>query len=145
MTDQDRRTAIAAVLAQQEAAWRAGDAAGFSAMVLPDVVFTNVVGMFAVGRAPFEAQHARIFSSLYKGSTLRQEIASLVFIRDDVAIIDTLTELSGFASLPPGAKAIDGVLRTRLEQVMVLEDGAWRVASFHNVAVDPSVPSAPPP
>lgn len=135
---EEDRAAITALVAAADAAWNAQDASAFSAHVLADVAFTNVVGMFSVGKAPFEAQHARIFSTFYRGSTLRQSIVRLAFVRPDVAILDTVTEVSGFAGLPPGAEAVDGVLRTRLEQVVVRDDGQWWIASFHNVPIHPS-------
>ncbi len=145
MEDSTDRAAIEAIVAEQDAAWRAGDAAAFSGRVADDVVFTNVVGMFAIGRAPFEEIHAHIFATFYKGSKLSQSIANIAWIRPDVAIVDTLTEVTGFGALPPGAEAIDGALRTRLEQVMVRNDGVWSVASFHNVPINPrALPGGPP-
>ena len=141
-SDEDH-AAIAALVAQEDAAWAAGDAAAFSAHVRDDIVFTNVVGMFAIGREPFETQHARIFATIYKGSRLTQKIAGLSFVRPDVAVLDTVTEVTGFAELPPGAGAVNGVLRTRLEQVLVRDDdGEWRVAAFHNVPIHPSLQQA---
>ena len=137
--------AIAALIRDEDAAWNKGDAVAFAARALPGVVFTNIVGMFSVGKPPFEAQHARIFSTIYQGSTLKQAIVHTTFVRPDVAIVDTLTEVSGFHSLPPGSEAVDGVLRTRLEQVLVRNDGQWWVASFHNVPINPAAAAAPPP
>jgi uncharacterized protein (TIGR02246 family) len=129
--------AILAVIEAEDAAWNAGDAEAFFEAATPDVVFTNIVGMFSVGHAPMVAQHAHIFSTIYQGSTLKQTIANLVMVRPDVAMVDTLAEVSGFKHLPPGAEAIDGVLRTRLEPVMVMDGERWRVAAFHNVTVNP--------
>lgn len=138
--------AIEAVIAGQTAAWARGDAEGFAAASRPDVVFTNIIGMFSVGRAPFVAQHQRIFAGVYKGSQVTQTLTNLTFVRPDVAIVDTLTEVRNYRELPPGMQPVDGALRTRLEQVMVRDDGAWRVASFHNVTVSPAaVQPAPPP
>ena len=131
------RHSIQAIVAAQDSAWADGDAVAFSAPMHPDVVFTNVVGMFSVGRVPFEAQHARIFATFYKGSRLKQLIQLIAFIRPDIAIVDTLTEVTEFSALPPGTEAVDGVLRTRLEQVMVCNNGQWTIASFHNVVVNP--------
>ena len=87
--------AIAALLAAQDAAWAAGDAAAFGADALPDIVFTNVVGMFSVGIEAFNAQHAHIFATFYKGSTLEQELVHVTMASDDVAIVDTLTSALG--------------------------------------------------
>ena len=87
---------IEALIREEVAAWNRGDAAAFAARTLPDVLFTNVVGRFSVGRGPFLAQHEHIFSTIYKGSHLTQKIENLAFVRSDVAILDTLTSgLSG--------------------------------------------------
>ncbi len=146
MDVEESRAAIERIIAEQDEAWNAGDAAAFAANVRADVVFTNVVGMFSVGKAPFEAQHERIFATFYKGSTLRQTVVHVAFVRPDVAIVDSLTEVRGFSALPPGAEAVDGALRTRLEQVMVRDEAGWKVASFHNVPINPRAipPGAPP-
>ena len=118
--------------------------AAFSAVTTDDVVFTNVVGMFSVGRVPFEKQHEHIFATFYRGSTMRQTVAHIALIRPDVAVVDTLSEGSGFGELPPAiARHVDGgVIRTRLEQVMVKNDGRWQVAAFHNVPVDAAAVAA---
>lgn len=142
---QETRAAIQKVIAAEDAAWKAGDAAAFCEAALPDVTFTNVVGMFSVGHAPMRAQHERIFATNYRGSTLAQVIVNLKLVRPDVAIVDTVAHVTGFKALPPGAEAVGGVLSTRLEQVMVMEAGRWRVASFHNVPVNPAAAAGGPP
>ena len=144
-TATEARAAIVKVIEAEDAAWKAGDAAAFCEAATSDVVFTNIVGMFSVGHAPMVAQHARIFSTIYQGSTLKQEITNLKMVRPDVAIVDTLTTVSDFKALPPGSQAVDGKLNTRLEQVMVMEGGRWRVAAFHNVTVNPAATAGGPP
>ena len=139
------QAAITRILAAEEAAWNAGDAVAFAAATTPDVVFTNIIGMFSVGRAPFVAQHERIFATIYKGSTMTQTVEHIALVRPDVAVVDTLTSVRGFASLPPGMAATDGALRTRLEQVMVRGDSGWTVAAFHNVAVNAAALAGGPP
>ena len=141
----ETRTAIEDVIAREDAAWKAGDAEAFCEAATQDVFFTNIVGMFSVGHAPMVAQHSRIFATIYKDSVLEQTITNLAMVRPDVAVVDTLTEVSGFKALPPGSEAIDGVLKTRLEQIMVLEGGCWRVASFHNVTINAKAASGGPP
>lgn len=136
--DEQDRAAIVALLAAQDAAWAAGDAAAFGARCLPDVVFTNIVGMFSVGKTPFDAQHAHIFASIYRGTRMTQELVHIATPTADIAVVDTLTAVTGAERLPPGVEAIDGALRTRLEQVMVRRDGGWWVQAFHNVPVNPA-------
>jgi uncharacterized protein (TIGR02246 family) len=131
------RDAISHILDDEGAAWAAGDAEAFAKHVLPDVSFANTVGMFSIGKAPFVAQHKDIFSTIYKGSQARQYVVATTFVTPDVAIVDTVSKLSGAQQLPTGAGAVDGVLYTRLEQVMVKRSGTWSVAAFHNVPIQP--------
>ena len=139
------RAAIEAILARQSAAWAAADADAFAADTQEGLLFTNVVGMFSIGRVPFVAQHEHIFSTIYKGSRMEQEVVAITLVRPDVAIVDTLTKLMDAPHRPPGIELIDGAVRSRLEQVLVKEGGHWKVASFHNVAVNPAFASGAPP
>lgn len=141
---EEDREAIGAILAAQSEAWAAGDAAAFGARCLPDVVFTNVVGRFSVGIEPFNAQHAHIFATIYRGTRMTQELVNIAMPTDDVAVVDTLTMGTGVERFPPGVQPIDGALRTRLEQVMVRRDGEWWVQAFHNVPVNPAAAVAVP-
>jgi len=134
--------AIAQILADEGAAWGAGDAEAFAAHVLPDVSFTNTVGMFSVGKEPFVVQHKGIFATIYKGSTMRQVLVAITFPTPDVAIVDAVSKLSGALQLPSGSSAVDGALYTRLEQVMVKRKGSWAVAAFHNVPIQPKFVTA---
>ena len=144
--DEAARQEIESLIAGEDDAWNRGDAAGFAARVLPDVLFTNIVGMFTVGKPPFVAQHERIFSTIYQDSNIRQSIKHITLLKPDVAIVDTLAIVTGFQHTPPGIGTIDGALHTRLEQVLVRLTSGWWVASFHNVAVNPAaLPGAPPP
>ncbi|WP_244064924.1 SgcJ/EcaC family oxidoreductase [Bradyrhizobium sp. Ce-3] len=117
----------------------------FADRALPDIVFTNIFGMFSIGKPPFVAQHERIFSTIYKGSTNHIQIEHIALIKPDVAIVDTLTVVAGVQQAPPGVQFIDGALHTRLEQVLVRRADGWWIASFHNVAVNPAFASGPPP
>ena len=144
-TDEAARQEIESLIAGEDAAWNQGDAAGFAARALPDVVFTNIVGMFSVGKSPFVAQHERIFSTIYKGSTCRQSIQHITRLKSDVAIVDTLAILTGFRHTPPGIGTIDGAIHARLEQVLIRRNDGWWIASFHNVAVNPAALQGPPP
>jgi uncharacterized protein (TIGR02246 family) len=57
---EETRAEITALVAAEEAAWNKASAEAFADRALPDIVFTNIFGMFSVGKAPFVAQHARI-------------------------------------------------------------------------------------
>ncbi len=140
----EHQTDIIAVLDRQAAAWKQGDGQAFGADVTEDVVFTNILGMFVVGREDFCRQHAHIFSTFYKGSVMGQTVERITMVRPDVAVVDTVAEVDGGGPFPPNFPGHGDRLRTRLEQVMVRDGDRWRVAAFHNVPIAPDLGDAPP-
>ncbi len=139
----DVRQEIETLIAAEDDAWNRGDADSFAARALPEVVFTNVVGMFSVGKPPFVAQHGHIFATIYHGSECRQSVQHITLLKPDVAIVDTLAVVSGQHHAPPGIGTIDGAIHARLEQVLVRRSDGWWVAAFHNVAVNPAAMPKP--
>lgn len=136
------RSEIVALVDAEAAAWNKGSAAEFAERALPDISFTNIFGMFSVGKAPFVAQHERIFTSIYKGSKNRLLVEHIAPIKPDVVIVDLLTVVTGIQP-PPGVLLIQGGLHSRLQQVLVRQADGWWIASFHNVAVNPAYPPKP--
>jgi uncharacterized protein (TIGR02246 family) len=129
---------IASLVGSQADAWNRGDAAAFAEAFMADGCFVNVLGALTYGREPFEVQHAKIFATVYKDSLIKLPIRRIHFLREDVGLVDIDAELSGHKGLPPGLRtAADGIIRTRLQEVLVKESGRWMVASFHNVDIKP--------
>ncbi len=142
-TPQDK-AAIQAIVKDEQDAWNRGDATAFAAHFAADGSFTNIVGMQTYGRAPFEKQHALIFSTIYKGSYNELSIGKLHFLRPDVAIVDVDALLSKITTLAPGSALFpDGALHTKLQLVLSKEQGTWQIDAFHNVPVNPKA-SGPP-
>ncbi|SOD99112.1 SgcJ/EcaC family oxidoreductase [Spirosoma fluviale] len=134
---------IHTILRQEDQAWNKGDAPAYSQFFSPDGTFTNIAGMFFKGHQAFLGQHEVIFNSFFKNTILKQKIVSLKFVRSDVAILETLCQVSGFAKegLPPRIQLdAKGQLNTRLLQVVMKEAGAWKIVSYHNVDVKPGTP-----
>src|SRR5690606_14170340 len=144
MAHEDRtadRRAIERLVDSLADAWGRGDAAAFASRFADDGSFANVVGMFFRGRDAFRDRHDAVFKTLFRGSTLSLGIASLRFIRPDVAIADLDAALRGFEALPAGLNAMaDGTVRTRLLMVLAKEQGEWWISAYHNVAVVPQPP-----
>jgi uncharacterized protein (TIGR02246 family) len=129
---------IRAIVQSHTDAWNRGDAQAFGAHCAEDVSFTNVLGKQFFGRQAFIAQHARIFSTIHKGSHNSYSVEKIKFLRPDVALVDIDGTLTGSKQLPPGLKADeDGALRVKLQEVVTKESGSWWIAAFHNVAVYP--------
>jgi uncharacterized protein (TIGR02246 family) len=127
---------IREIIAEQVAAWNAGDGKAFSASFAENGSFTNIRGTVFYGHRAFEDRHIEIFRTFFKGSKLAMSPTRIRFVRPDVGIVDIATEVSGLRDTPPGVTpGVDGRIHTRLQQVFVKNDGVWRVESYHNVDV----------
>jgi len=133
--------AVRNIIQEEIAAWNAGDAAAFARHFAADGTFTNIRGQLFTGREAFMERHDFIFKGIYRGTTMKQDVVSLKFVRPDVAVVETLTAVIGIQKLPPRISAdAKGRLRSRLLQVMVKDGGEWKIAAFHNTDVRPDVP-----
>jgi uncharacterized protein (TIGR02246 family) len=140
----DSEAQIRAIVQSEADAWNRGDAEAFGAFYAEDGSFTNVIGQQLYGKRAFIAQHAGIFSTIYKGSHNVFTIGRIKFLRPDVAVVDIDGILTGAKRLPPGLKAQDdGGLHVKLQEVITKENGRWTIAAFHNVAVYPLPPGPP--
>jgi uncharacterized protein (TIGR02246 family) len=138
-------TAIRDIIKSEDAAWNKGDSDAYSAHFAADGTFTNILGMFFTGHQAFRDRHEDIFKGVFRGTTVQQDIVSIKFVRENVAVAETLTSVSGFSkSGPSPGTHLDakGRLRTRLLQVFVRDGHEWKIVTYHNVDVKPgtSVP-----
>lgn len=130
--------AIRAVVADQAAAWDAGDAPGYARHVAPEASFTNLFGMVMYGAPAFAARHVEILATFYKGTTKHHAIRRIRFVSPDVAIVDIDNEVRGVKAMPAGIVVPpDGIVRTQLMEVFVRRDGRWWIEACHNVDVKP--------
>lgn len=102
--------------------------------------FTNIFGTVRYGREEFKQRHIQIAQTIFKGTSVKNSIAKLRFVRPDVAIADVSGEMTGFAKVPPGLPVgPDGILRFKLLLVLVKDKGEWWITEYHNVAVTPEL------
>jgi len=130
----EEERAIRALVEDATSAWNAGDAAAYAARFAADATFTSITGVSSSGHRAFEAFHEKLLKTIYRGSRLKQTIREIRFVSKDVAVVDIDTELVNFAAVPAGVKPWpDGVLRTRLQQVLVKVVNAWWITGYHDV------------
>ena len=128
--------AIQTIVNEQVSAWNAGDATAYSRHFAPEGSFTNIYGMVFKGRVAFEKRHAETFATFFKGSSRSEKIRHIRFVTPEVAVVEVDAEVRGFGKMPPGiSTASDGVLRTRLQQVLVKHSGQWWIEAYHNVVI----------
>jgi uncharacterized protein (TIGR02246 family) len=105
-----------------------------------DGSFTNIFGTVRFGREEFKQRHIEIAQTIFKGTSVKNSIAKLRFVRPDVAIVDISGEMTGFAKVPRGLPVgRDGILRFKLLEVLTKEKGEWWITEYHNVAVTPEL------
>jgi uncharacterized protein (TIGR02246 family) len=139
--------AIRSILDEEVTSWNKADANHYSRHFAEDGTFTNILGMHFTGHQAFVDRHDEIFKGMFRGTVLKQDVVSIRFLLPDVAIVETITWITGFpAAGPPPGTHLDGKgrLRTRLLQVMTKDKGDWKIALYHNVDIKPTV-SAPEP
>jgi uncharacterized protein (TIGR02246 family) len=138
-------TAIRKIIQDEVTAWNRGDASAYSRQFAADGTFTNIRGQFFTGHEAFLKQHEVIFQGIFKSTISQQDIVSLKFIGPDIAIVETLTAVSGMLAPTPGmATDSKGRLRTRLMQVVARRNRGWKIVAYHNVDVKPGVPVSEP-
>lgn len=139
-------TEIQKIIQEEVTSWNKGDAKAYSVHFAEEGTFTNILGMFSVGHQKFLEQHAKIFQTVFSNTKLIQEVVSLKFIQPDIAIVETISWVSGFSNGPmPGTSLDDkGRLRVRLLQVMVKDGGEWKIVAYHNVDIKSGIPAPEP-
>ena len=125
MTDQDQ-AAAKPLVEPLEAAWTRADGDAFAAEFAEDADFVNIRGDYFSGREAVAHGHAAIFGSIYAGSRIRYSVARLRELAPGVL----LAHLDAHLHVPPGPAARD--ISAIPSLVLVADDGAWRIASFHN-------------
>ncbi len=130
----DHERKIHIIINRQQEAWNRQDPVMFSQDCDREISFTNILGQVFFGKGAFEARHAQIFDTIFKGSRLSMSLRRMHFPAPNLALVDIGVALSSYQGLPPGVSpSPDGVLHTALLQVFILSDDGWRVAAYHNV------------
>ena len=129
MTDIDSdEKAIRAVLDGVYRAWAANDADAFVAEYTEDAT-AILPGSFRPGREAIRASMAAGFAGPLKGSSARDTVQSVRMVGTDAAIVvsEAGILMAGESEVPAGR----AVMAT---WVLEKQDGAWRIAAYHNCA-----------
>ena len=114
-----------------QAAWNAHDMATLGALFDPQATFVNRFGHFVRGVEQIVALHAPIHQTIYRDSTLENELIDIDLVADGVAIIHFWSRLSAGAAHPAGAHVVD----TLILAVLIRQNEAWRIRALENVTL----------
>jgi uncharacterized protein (TIGR02246 family) len=111
-------------------AWNAHDAKAFAAAFTEDADFTNVFGQNFISRNAIEEQHARIFSTIFKASSITEMKKRIKMISDEIAAVDVNWNMIGAVDMHgnpwPNRKGL-------LVLVMKRENDNWLILMMHNM------------
>lgn len=115
-------------------AWNAHDMAALGALFQADASFVNRFGTYKRGVAAIVEQHRAIHETIYRDSTLTNELLAVDRVAEGVAVVHFWSRLATGPAHPAGPHQVD----TLILAVLVGGDGAWRIQAAENVThVDP--------
>ena len=121
------------------AAWNAHDMTAFGALFHSDATFVNRFATYTRGAENIVELHRGIHETIYRDSTLANELIDVVQVAAGVAIVHFWSRLSTGAAHPAGPHEVD----TLLQAVLAERDGAWRIQAAENVALTDPRTGAP--
>ena len=117
-----------------QSAWNVHDMTALGALFHDDATFVNRFATYTRGADRIVELHRGIHETIYRDSTLENELIDVDEIAPGVAIVHFWSRLAAGVSHPAGPHQVD----TLLLAVVTQRDGAWRIQAAENVTrVDP--------
>ncbi|EPF88101.1 hypothetical protein GCM10025882_28210 [Acinetobacter gyllenbergii] len=114
-----------------QAAWNEHDMVAFASLFAEDASFVNRFGHYVKGIKEIVALHLPIHETIYRDSTLQNEIIELSPITDDVVIIHFWSRLTAGTAHPAGPHQVD----TLILAVLSKQNGFWLIRALENVTL----------
>jgi uncharacterized protein (TIGR02246 family) len=114
-----------------QAAWNHHDMAAFGALFHADATFVNRFATYTRGVEGIVALHRDIHETIYRDSTLENELISVDLVAETLAVVHFWSRLTTGAAHPAGPHQVD----TLILAVVTERDGAWRIQAAENVTL----------
>jgi uncharacterized protein (TIGR02246 family) len=114
-----------------EAAWNAHDMAALGALFHDTATFVNRFGHYVRGVEEIVALHVPIHETIYRDSTLKNELIDCTSIGDGAAVVHFWSRLAAGAAHPSGPHDVD----TLILAVLTKQSDAWRIQALENVTL----------
>jgi uncharacterized protein (TIGR02246 family) len=119
------------VVAAFQAAWNDHDMTAFGALFHSDATFVNRFATFTRGVDEIVALHRGIHETVYRDSTLENDLIAVDEITEGVAIVHFWSRAHMGVAHPAGPHQLD----TLLLVVVTRRDGGWRIQAAENVTL----------
>ncbi|AIF48841.1 YybH family protein [Dyella japonica] len=114
-----------------QAAWNAHDMTALGALFDEGATFVNRFGHYVQGVDEIVALHEPIHQTIYRDSTLKNELIDVVPIADGAVVIHFWSRLAAGAAHPAGPHEVD----TLILAVLTKQDESWRIRALENVTL----------
>jgi uncharacterized protein (TIGR02246 family) len=114
-----------------QAAWNAHDMAAFGALFHAEATFVNRFATYTRGVDRIVELHRGIHESIYRDSTLDNELIGADRLAETVAVVHFWSRLSTGPAHPAGPHQVD----TLIMAVVTERDGGWRIQAAENVTL----------
>jgi uncharacterized protein (TIGR02246 family) len=114
-----------------QSAWNAHDMTAFAGLFHRDATFVNRFATYTRGVEEIVALHRGIHETIYRDSTLENELIEVDEIAVGVAIVHFWSRLTTGVAHPAGPHQVD----TLILAVVTERDGAWRIQAAENVTL----------
>lgn len=112
-------------------AWNAHDMAAFASLFHEDATFVNRFGHYVKGVDAIVAMHKPIHETIYRDSTLSNELIDINHVSNGVAVMHFWSRLTTGAAHPAGPHEVD----TLILAVLTEKNDLWRIQSLENVTL----------
>jgi uncharacterized protein (TIGR02246 family) len=114
-----------------QAAWNGHDMAALGELFDQHATFVNRFGHYVRGVEEIVALHVPIHQTIYRDSTLQNELIDITHIADGAAVIHFWSRLAAGASHPAGPHVVD----TLILAVLTRQSDIWRIRALENVTL----------
>jgi uncharacterized protein (TIGR02246 family) len=114
-----------------QAAWNAHDMAALGSLFDEAATFVNRFGHYVRGVNEIVALHAPIHETIYRDSTLKNELIDVIQVAPRVAVIHFWSRLATGPAHPTGPHEVD----TLILAVLTKQNETWRIRALENVTL----------
>jgi uncharacterized protein (TIGR02246 family) len=114
-----------------QSAWNLHDMDAFGLLFDDNATFVNRFGHYVRGVGEIIALHRSIHETIYRDSTLKNELIDVIPLADGITITHFWCRLTTGAAHPAGAHTVD----TLILAVLARRDGVWRFQAVENVTL----------
>ncbi|BBO34065.1 hypothetical protein PLANPX_3677 [Lacipirellula parvula] len=105
--------------------------AALGGLFAEDATFVNRFGHFVRGSDAIVALHAPIHETIYRDSTLANELLDVAHIADGAAVVHFWSRLTAGVAHPAGPQQVD----TLILAVLIKQGETWRIRALENVTL----------